>query len=240
MKYGLIIILAIVLASCGETVEDSVKVVSEIEEEVKIEKKKDMSKFWNKRYASEEYIYGVDPNHFLKESLDDLKPGDILFPAEGEGRNAVYAAIQGWNVSAFDISSEGKEKAIKLASDNNVSIDYTVVGFGEFDAKPESYDAIALIYAHVPAVDREAYFQKCVAWLKPGGSLILEGFSKKQLGLNSGGPKSLEMLFSLEELKTELKGLTFDERIETKIILSEGAYHQGQGEVVRVIATKWL
>lgn len=238
MKYSIIIISFFVLASCAD--EDKVTVVSEIQEEVKIEKKNDMSEFWDKRYASEEYVYGIEPNHFLKESLDALEPGDILFPAEGEGRNAVYAAIQGWNVSAFDISSEGKEKAVKLASENKVSIDYKVAGFDEFNAKQESYDVIALIYAHVPASDREAYYQKCVGWLKPGGTLILEGFSKKQLGLDSGGPKSLEMLFSLDELTTELKGLTIEKGLETKITLSEGAHHQGEGEVVRIIATKPL
>ncbi len=238
MKYSIIIISFFVLTSCAD--EDKVNVVSEIQEEVKIEKKNDMSEFWDKRYASEEYVYGIEPNHFLKESLDALEPGDILFPAEGEGRNAVYAAIQGWNVSAFDISSEGKEKAVKLASENTVSIDYKVAGFDEFNAKQESYDVIALIYAHVPASDREAYYQKCVGWLKPGGTLILEGFSKKQLGLDSGGPKSLEMLFSLDELTTELKGLTIEKGLETKITLSEGAHHQGEGEVVRIIATKPL
>ncbi len=238
MKYSIIIISFFVLASCAD--EDKVNVVSEIQEEVKIEKKNDMSEFWDKRYASEEYVYGIEPNHFLKESLDALEPGDILFPAEGEGRNAVYAAIQGWNVSAFDISSEGKEKAVKLASENTVSIDYKVAGFDEFNAEQESYDVIALIYAHVPASNREAYYQKCVGWLKPGGTLILEGFSKKQIGLDSGGPKSLEMLFSLDELTTELKGLTIEKGLETKITLSEGAHHQGEGEVVRIIATKPL
>lgn len=238
MKYATIILSFFVLASCQDG--NKTESVSNTDKETKIEKKNDMSDFWDKRYVSEEYVYGIEPNHFFKESVDALEVGKLLLPAEGEGRNAVYAALQGWNVSAFDISSEGRGKAIKLAADNDVSIDYKVAGFGEFNAEQESFDVIALIYAHVPASDREAYYQKCVGWLKPGGTLILEGFSKKQLGLDSGGPKSLEMLFSLEELTAELKGLTIEKGLETKITLSEGAHHQGEGEVVRIIARKPL
>lgn len=81
---------------------------------------------WDDRYSSEEFAYGKEPNNYLKEQLEKLNPGAILFPAEGEGRNAIFAAKLGWNVSAFDISEEGKNKALKLAEANNVSIDYQV------------------------------------------------------------------------------------------------------------------
>lgn len=197
-----------------------------------------MSEFWNKRYSSDVYVYGEEPNNFFKASLDKLSPGKMLLPAEGEGRNAVYAAFLGWDVSAFDISSEGKGKALELAQKNNVSIDYKVVGFEAFEAGENSFDAIGLIYAHVPGDMRKEYYQKCVRLLKPGGTLVLEGFSKKKLGLTSGGPKSLEMLFSLEELKSELTGLEIEYGEELKIQLDEGTHHIGEGEVVRIIATK--
>ena len=236
VKYVIFIAAFFGFSSCEN--EEEIESDSIAQTEIKTEKKKDMSEFWDNRYSSEEYVYGIEPNNFFRESLRTLEVGEILLPAEGEGRNAVYAALQGWNVKAFDISSEGKNKADKLASDNSVSIDYKVAGFDEFIAPKESFDVIALIYAHVPASDRKAYYQKCVKWLKPGGTLILEGFSKKQLGLNSGGPKSLEMLFSLEELTEELEGLTIEKGLETKITLSEGAHHTGEGEVVRIIATK--
>jgi len=200
--------------------------------------KNNMSDFWNKRYASEEYIYGKVPNRFFKESLDKISPGKILLPAEGEGRNAVYAATQGWDVFAFDISSEGKEKALALSEENGVEINYQVIGFDGYEAEAESFDVIGLIYAHLPDELRLNAYQKCVRLLKPGGALILEGFSKKQLGLDSGGPKKLEMLFSLEELADDLAGLDFQTADEVSIDLNEGAYHTGKGEVVRIIAIK--
>ena len=98
-----------------------------------------------------EYAYGEQPNNFLREELEKLKPGTILFPAEGEGRNAVFAAKLGWNVSAFDISGEGKNKAPRLAETNKVTIDYQVGELEKLNYNPEQFDAIALIYAHFPA-----------------------------------------------------------------------------------------
>lgn len=80
--------------------------------------------FWNEMYGTEEFRYGTTPNEFFKEKLDKMKPGSVLLPAEGEGRNAVYAATQGWDVTAFDISAQGKEKAVQLAKQHNVSINY--------------------------------------------------------------------------------------------------------------------
>ncbi|MEZ0130354.1 class I SAM-dependent methyltransferase, partial [Flavobacterium sp. LBUM151] len=106
---------------------------------------------WNDRYSNEEFAYGEEPNNYFKEQIEKLKPGTILFPAEGEGRNAVYAAKLGWTVSAFDISEEGKNKALKLAETNNVSIDYKVGELETLNYHTEQFDAIALIYAHFPA-----------------------------------------------------------------------------------------
>src|SRR4051812_12435595 len=106
---------------------------------------------WNDRYSKEEFAYGEQPNNYLKEQLEKLDAGSILFPAEGEGRNAVFAAQLGWRVSAFDISIEGKNKALGLAEANNVTIDYQVGELQELNYKPEQFDAIALIYAHFPA-----------------------------------------------------------------------------------------
>lgn len=200
---------------------------------------KDMAaKFWDERYADSSYVYGETPNHFFDSVLQTLASGRLLLPAEGEGRNAVAAAKLGWRVDAFDISAEGKKKALRLADKEESTINYTVSGFEDFEAESNSYNAIGLIYAHVPAEQRRAYYQQCVAWLKPGGTLIFEGFSKQQLGKNSGGPKNEAMLFALEELKEELAGLKFDYAEELDIQLNEGAYHTGIGSVVRIVAKK--
>jgi 2-polyprenyl-3-methyl-5-hydroxy-6-metoxy-1,4-benzoquinol methylase len=106
---------------------------------------------WNERYSQEEFAYGEEPNNYLKEQLVKLPVGSILFPAEGEGRNAVFAAKLGWKVSAFDISQEGKNKAIKLAEKNHVSLDYQVGELEKLNFEGEQFDAISLSYAHFPA-----------------------------------------------------------------------------------------
>ena len=105
-----------------------------------------MENIWDKRYSEKKYIYGMEPNTFFKNWLDMQKPEDILFPAEGEGRNAVYAAIKGWNVTAFDFSEEGKKKALSLAKEYNTKVIYDVSGAETY--KPDKkFDAIVLIFA---------------------------------------------------------------------------------------------
>lgn len=197
-----------------------------------------MNDFWNERYATVEYAYGIDPNHFYKEQLAKLPSGKTLFPAEGEGRNAVYAATQGWQVTAFDPSIEGKRKAELLASENGVSIDYRIDSFEFVDLPLESFDCIVLIFAHMHPLKRKYYHQKLITFLKPGGNLILEGFSKKQISNNSGGPRDVNMLFSKEELQSDF--YTFSELIvtETDTVLNEGPFHQGTASVIRVLGVK--
>ena len=109
-----------------------------------------MKEFWDERYAEEQYVYGEEPNEFFKEQLDRLEPNRILLPADGEGRNGVYAAEKGWDVYAFDISNKGKEKADQLAKRKGVSINYEVGPLEEMDYSPESFDVIALIFSHFP------------------------------------------------------------------------------------------
>ncbi|MDD3322392.1 MAG: class I SAM-dependent methyltransferase [Paludibacter sp.] len=195
-----------------------------------------MENSWNQRYAQEEYVYGTEPNGFFKEELLKLQPGRILFPAEGEGRNAVYAATQGWKVVAFDSSFEAKKKAEKLALKNNVTIDYQISTIEDFENEEKSFDAIVLIYVHTD--NREENHRKLVKYLKPGRKLIIEGFSKNQLENNSGGPRNLSMLLSVEELKSDFKTMNDIQFSELDIELNEGLLHIGKASVIRVIATK--
>jgi SAM-dependent methyltransferase len=198
-----------------------------------------MNDFWNERYAEKEYAYGIHPNQFLADSILKLpKHAKILFPAEGEGRNAVFAAKNGFEVAAFDISSEGKKKADQLASDNDVKIDYRVGMLEDLKFEEASFDGIVLIYAHFPKVIRKALHQQILRLVKPNGVIIFEAFSKEQLDYHSGGPKEVAMLFSEEEVKEEFENVGFD-FIKTEIIeLNEGAFHQGKGSVVRFIGKK--
>ena len=202
-----------------------------------------MKEFWNERYGSPEYVYGKEPNDYLKMKLPGLQPGRILFPAEGEGRNAVFAAQLGWEVTAFDISEEGKNKALMLAAEKNVQIDYQVLELDKSSFHPNEFDAIALIYAHFPAKVRGEYFRYLVSFLKEGGYIIFEGFSEQHLDYQKkfpgvGGPKDLEMLFSQIELKTAFSDFEFSEFLETEIQLNEGLFHRGTGAVIRFMARK--
>lgn len=198
-----------------------------------------MNDFWNERYAEKEYVYGIHPNQFLADSILKLpKHGKILFPAEGEGRNAVFAAKNGFEVAAFDLSSEGKKKADELASDNDVKIDYRVGMLEDLNFDEASFDGVVFIYAHFPKAIRKALHQQILRLVKPNGVIVFEAFSKEQLDYPSGGPKELAMLFSEEEVKVEFKNIDFD-FIKTEIIeLNEGAFHQGKGSVVRFIGKK--
>lgn len=198
---------------------------------------------WNDRYSSETFAYGEEPNLYFRERLDLLKPGNLLLPAEGEGRNAVYAAGKGWKVSAFDISEEGRKKAAMLARKKHVEISYNV-GEVEDLTYPEHYfDAMALIYAHFPASVKSQYHRALSKLLKPGGTIIFEAFSKNHLACLArnekvGGPKEMEMLFSKEEILADFGEYDFSELVETEIELNEGNFHNGTGCVSRFTATK--
>ena len=198
---------------------------------------------WNDRYSSEEFAYGTAPNNYLKEQLEKLKTGSILFPAEGEGRNAVFAAQLGWKVSAFDISAEGKNKALKLAEANDVEIDYLVGELETLNYQEEQFDAIALIYAHFPAAIKSSIHKTLETYLRKGGIIIFEAFSKKHLeylAINDkvGGPKDIESLFSIEEIQADFPDYEIIELEEKEIELNEGLFHNGKGSVIRFIGRK--
>lgn len=203
----------------------------------------DWLKMWNARFGRPDYTYGTQPNTYLKEKLDQLEVGSILFPAEGEGRNAVYAAQLGWHVAAFDISEEGQKKALKLAEKRNVVLDYRIGELQSLGYQPEQFDAIALIYAHFPTNIRSDYHKLLVSYLKKGGYLIFEGFSKKHLEYRTinekvGGPRSLDLLFSIQELERDFEGFEILELKETVIELNEGTGHVGKGSVIRFLGKK--
>lgn len=196
-----------------------------------------MKNFWNERYGQKMYSYGKAPNAFFAQKLMNLPKGKILFPAEGEGRNAVYAAIKGWKVKAFDYSEEGRKKALELAHSYDVSIDYDLTDASDFQVT-EQYDVIALIFAHFAGEERRQLFLKLEQSLAPEGYLIMEVFSKSQIGRESGGPKDPELLYSKGEIHSLLPDLDFLILEETRIELDEGIYHQGDAAVIRVLAQK--
>lgn len=202
-----------------------------------------MKEFWDERYGAEEWAYGKEPNVFLKEILTETKTGKALFPAEGEGRNAVYAASMGWEVSAFDQSVSGRKKALELAVEKNVRIDYQVGDLEEMEYPENYFDLLVLIFVHFPPNLRTKYHKHLLKYVKPGGKIILEGFSKEHLEFSSknpkaGGPPNIDMLFSVEEMREDFTD-TKIELLEEKIVdMKEGLYHVGKSSVIRLVATK--
>ncbi len=197
-----------------------------------------MSQLWNTRFNTEQYIYGTEPNVFFKQELEKLNPAKLLLPAEGEGRNAVFAAKIGWQVTAFDASTVAQAKALKLASHNGVSINYRILNFTEAYFDPESFDAIALVFAHMPSLMRTAVHQNALKWLKPGGVLILEGYSKQQHQFNTGGPSDADMLYAVTDLKHDFASMAQLNVTEVITELSEGSQHIGQSALIRVVGVK--
>lgn len=205
--------------------------------------KKNEVDFWDERYSRDEFIYGEQPNEYLKQKLAQLAPGKALFAAEGEGRNAVFAAKSGWIVSAFDQSEAGKTKAKLLAKKNGVEIDYVISDIEDIIYTENSFDALVLIFAHFHSDLRNIYHQKLSKYLNKGGILILEAFSKKhsdnqKANVRAGGPQDVRMLYDLEDLKADFDNFVFVEVAEAVAELNEGNHHVGKADVIRILAIK--
>lgn len=195
----------------------------------------DAANFWNQRYKNNATVYGWQPNIFFKEYLDKAEAGTLLLPCEGEGRNAIYAAKKGWQVSAFDFSSIAVEKALQKANEENVSINYIQKSIEEYIPERQ-YQLIASIYVHIAEPSRKLFHQQLIASLQPKGTILLEAFHKNQINHSSGGPQSTQLLYSKEELMADFSGLTITLLEEKDIYLTEGAFHNGHASVIRMIA----
>lgn len=194
--------------------------------------------FWNNRYSEQEYAYGEDPNDFFKKEIDSLSLGKLLLPGEGEGRNAVYAAKKGWDVTALDFSISGKAKAMNLANKNSVNFEYIISNIEDFDLQENCFDLIALIFVHFPSISREKLHRLFARSLKKNGVIIVEAFSKKQINNSSGGPKDVLSLYCLEDFLKDFSDLYIEYLSEHKIQLSEGPYHKGFADVIRFKAVR--
>lgn len=197
-----------------------------------------MKELWNERYAEKDYAYGKEPNKFFRQELSKLNPGKILLPGDGEGRNGVFAASSGWNVDIIDFSEEGKRKALLLADEFNVSVNYIIDDLNTVSLQSEYYDAAALIFVHINENDRESFHKKIINSLKPGGRIIIELYEKDQLKRNSGAPKDETLLYSLEEIITDFKDFDIIHFSKEIVELNEGKYHNGESVVIRFVGVK--
>jgi SAM-dependent methyltransferase len=192
---------------------------------------------WDNRYAENEIVYGQEPNRFFKRFIDTHKPGKILLPAEGEGRNAVYAATKGWEVDAFDFSSEAYKKAKALSKEKNVTINYWLQDVETFTSD-ESYDVVGLIYVHLPKNIRQAFHKKVHQSILSGGYLVLEAFAKEQIDYSSGGPKDVSLLYDAPTICQDFPFLHILFCGQKEIELNEGNFHKGKASVLQLIGQK--
>lgn len=203
-----------------------------------------MTNFWDERFAGPIYKYGTEPNAFLREQAAKLPAAArVLVPGDGEGRNGVWLAEQGHAVLAVDYSEVGLAKARALAAergtDTAARLTTLWADLADWAPPAASFDVVVLIFCHLPSALRRRVHPRLAAALKPGGRLILEAFHPDQLGRNSGGPKDLNMLYSLADLRTDFAA-DFDEQMgwEGEVTLDEGPGHQGVGNVTRFVAER--
>lgn len=194
---------------------------------------------WNERYGEAEFAFGDQPNDFLVEQVGALTRGTCLCLAEGQGRNAVWLAQQGFDVTAMDQSAVGMARARDLAARRGVSVRTDVGGLADYDLGVERWDSIVSIFAHMPQPLRRTVHARVVAALKPGGTFLLEAYTPEQLAMpGKGGPGVAEMLADLETLREELAGLDFIIAREVHREVNEGTRHHGLSAVVQIVARK--
>ncbi len=193
---------------------------------------------WNERYNTDEFIYGTEPNDFLAENLQALPKGRVLSVADGEGRNGVFLARQGYDVTTVDVSDVGLDKARKFAERNGVSINTILADLADFDLGVNQWDGIVSIFAHVDADVRKRLYGRIAPSLKPGGVFLLEAYTPDQIGRGTGGPPTADLLLNEDKLRSELTGMTFSHLVELERNVLEGTYHTGRAAVVQAIATR--
>ncbi len=193
---------------------------------------------WNARYSESGFAYGTAPNDFLKSNFKTIPKGNVLLLADGEGRNGVFLAEQGYAVTSVDYSSVGVEKAKSLARERQVDINATLCDLEHFAITPNQWNGIVSIFCHLPKPLRQKVHQQAVQGLKRGGAFLLEAYSPKQLQFGTGGPKQAELLIPLNDVLQELQGLTIELAQEIERDVIEGKYHTGRASVIQLIARK--
>lgn len=195
---------------------------------------------WNGRFAAPEYIFGTAPNAFLASQKEVLRPGQrALCVADGEGRNSVWLAGQGLEVTAFDISPVGVAKARRLAEEHGVRVRYDVASVYDWRWPEGAFDVVAAIFVQFadPAM-RSFMFERIVRALAPGGLLILIGYTPKQHQYKTGGPKQLENLYTEPMLREAFAALDIVQLREYDAELGEGSQHCGPSALIDLVARK--
>lgn len=194
---------------------------------------------WDTRYAGEAFMYGTAPNDFLREQVGVLPAGGrVLCLAEGEGRNAVFLAGRGFQVTGVDGSKVGLDKAQRLAGERGVKLETIVADLRDFDLGTARWDAIVSIWCHVPPDLRAALHPRIAAALAPGGVFLLEHYHPRQLEYRTGGPPDAKLLVTRSELEGDFTGLTVLHAFEGEREIHEGSGHAGKSFVTQFIARR--
>lgn len=201
---------------------------------------KDELSRWNERYSAPDYVFGKAPNVFLLSNASRLRRGQrALCVADGEGRNSVWLAEQGLDVTAFDFSPVGVEKARRLAAEHAVHVDYHVADVHDWGWIEAAFDVVAAIFVQFadPAM-RSFMFERMVRTLRPGGFLFLTGYTPKQLEYRTGGPSQVENLYTPELLRQAFGALDMVELKAYEAALVDGSAHSGLSAVIDLVAAK--
>lgn len=193
--------------------------------------------FWNGKFSKADYFYGTKANEFLASNISLLKNHKkLLCLGEGEGRNAIFFAKNGFEVSAIDASNLGLEKLQNRAIEEKLDIKTVCMDLNDWTVL-EKYDVIVASYLHMFKNEREELFKKIENSLTSNGYFIGEFFSTKQLSFNSGGPKDLDLLYTIEDFSNYFN-LCKKNITEEIVVLNEGIGHQGEACVIRVVIQK--
>lgn len=195
---------------------------------------------WNKRFAGTDYIFGTQPNAWLTRQASHMpQRGRALAVADGEGRNSVWLAKQGYQVDAFDIAASGVDKARKLASDSGVAVNFNVASAEDWSWQPDYYDVVVAIFIQfADPASRAILFQNMINTLKKGGVLMLQGYTPKQLDYKTGGPPLLSHLYTEDLLRNAFQQTNIVELDFYEGVLQEGSQHAGQSALVGMVARK--
>ena len=195
---------------------------------------------WNKRFAGDDYLFGTAPNHWLLEHAAVWQPGErVLSVADGEGRNSVWLAGRGLAVDAFDIAGLGVAKARRLAAAQGVSVNFTLAECDTFAWPQAAYDGVAAIFVQFadPAM-RARLFNNIIRSLKPGGTLVLQGYTPKQLEYRTGGPPHESHLYTEAMLRAAFAEMEIIELREYEAEVAEGTGHKGRSALVGLVARR--
>ena len=200
----------------------------------------DQTKRWNERFGGDEYHFGTEPNAFLSSQAHRLRAGmSALSVADGEGRTSVWLARRGLRVTAFDVSPVGVDKARRLAREAGVTVDHRVADINAWDWDAATYDLVVAIFIQFASpAERARIFSGMMRSLAPGGLLLLQGYTPRQLEYKTGGPGVAENLYTADLLRGQFAALEILHLAEHDSEIQEGRGHSGMSALVDLVARR--